>query len=283
MTKITTSSLVYSLSDYQKEDKKPIISDVMFHTMLNNEKRKKYVCYILSKLFNNSYEEIYNKIIFVNTSLDKLKYYESKKIVDLLVKVDDTYINIEMNSSYSKNRIYRNFHYLTKIFSKDMRIGSNYKYNKVIQININNYNTKISKEDYMMRNKEGIEFIKEFKIININLPNIRKKMYNNDELNDLERFLLIANEKDENLCKTLVGDDEIMKEYLKEAKEVSVEGNILNEYTKEQEDEMMRNLDMKDLREETELRTAKLLKKNNVSIDTILKCTGLTKSQIMNL
>ena len=42
MTKITTSSLVYSLSDYQKEDKKPIISDVMFHTMLNNEKRKKY-------------------------------------------------------------------------------------------------------------------------------------------------------------------------------------------------------------------------------------------------
>ena len=48
MTKITTSSLVYSLSDYQKEDKKPIISDVMFHTMLNNEKRKKYVCYILS-------------------------------------------------------------------------------------------------------------------------------------------------------------------------------------------------------------------------------------------
>lgn len=175
MTKITTSSLVYSLSDYQKEDKKPIISDVMFHTMLNNEKRKKYVCYILSKLFNNSYEEIYNKIIFVNTSLDKLKYYESKKIVDLLVKVDDTYINIEMNSSYSKNRIYRNFHYLTKIFSKDMRIGSNYKYNKVIQININNYNTKISKEDYMMRNKEGIEFIKEFKIININLPNIRKR------------------------------------------------------------------------------------------------------------
>lgn len=94
MTKITTSSLVYSLSDYQKEDKKPIISDVMFHTMLNNEKRKKYVCYILSKLFNDSYEEIYNKIIFVNTSLDKLKYYESKKIVDLLVKVDDTYINI---------------------------------------------------------------------------------------------------------------------------------------------------------------------------------------------
>ena len=50
MTKIATSSLVYSLSDYQKEDKKPIISDVMFHTMLNNEKRKKYVCYILSKL-----------------------------------------------------------------------------------------------------------------------------------------------------------------------------------------------------------------------------------------
>ena len=115
-----------------------------------------------------------------------------------------------------------------------MRIGSNYKYNKVIQININNYNTKISKEDYMMRNKEGIEFIKEFKIININLPNIRKKMYNNGKLN-------------------------------------------------EQEDEMIRNLDMKDLREETELRTAKLLKKNNVSIDTILKCTGLTKSQIMNL
>ena len=30
-------------------------------------------------------------------------------------------------------------------------------------------------------------------------------------------------------------------------------------------------------------KTIERLKKNNVSIDTILKCTGLTKSQIMNL
>lgn len=289
------NNYVYKLNDYQKEDKKPIVSDIMFHTMFNNESRKKYICFFLSNILNISYRKIYDKIIFANVTLDKIGYYESKKIVDLLVKIDDEYINVEMNSYYSKNRIYRNFHYLTKIFSKDMRIGSKYKYNKVIQININNYNMEDKKEEYMMRTKKGKELMKEFEIINISLPKIRKKMYNKEKLSKLEKFLLIANEKDEELCKFLAGDEKIMNEYLEESKKVSKEENLLNEYTKEQEDEMIYNLDMKDTYEEGKekgisqgisqgkLETAKLMKQNNVDINIILRCTGLSKSQIMNL
>lgn len=82
-----------------------------------------------------------------------------------------------------------------------------------------------------------------------------------------------------------------MNEYLEESKKVSKEENLLNEYTKEQEDEMIYNLDMKDTYEEGKekgisqgkLETAKLMKQNNVDINIILRCTGLSKSQIMNL
>ena len=35
------NNYVYKLNDYQKEEKKPIVSDFMLHTMFNNESRNK--------------------------------------------------------------------------------------------------------------------------------------------------------------------------------------------------------------------------------------------------
>lgn len=50
----------YKLKELKKGYKIPIVSDVMFHTMINNEKRKKYVCYLISLVLERSFEEIYN-------------------------------------------------------------------------------------------------------------------------------------------------------------------------------------------------------------------------------
>ena len=73
----------YELKDYKKGDKLPAISDTMFLVMLNNEKRKKYVCYLLSEVLNLDYKEIYNNIKFIKEKLDLDKYYEASKTVDL--------------------------------------------------------------------------------------------------------------------------------------------------------------------------------------------------------
>ena len=37
----------YLLKELKKGDRIPIVSDVMFHTMLNNESRKQYAAYLL--------------------------------------------------------------------------------------------------------------------------------------------------------------------------------------------------------------------------------------------
>ena len=48
----------YKLSKLNEGDIIPIVSDVMFETMFNNTKRKKYVSYLLSLILEKNYEEI---------------------------------------------------------------------------------------------------------------------------------------------------------------------------------------------------------------------------------
>ena len=85
----------YKLKKYKKGYKIPIISDTMFTVMLNNEKRKKYVAYLISLALNTNYEKILNSIQFTKQQLDKDNFYEKGKTVDLVCKINGEYTNIE--------------------------------------------------------------------------------------------------------------------------------------------------------------------------------------------
>ena len=47
----------YELKKRYKGYKIPIVSDVMFRTMFYNESRKKYGCYLIASIFNETYNE----------------------------------------------------------------------------------------------------------------------------------------------------------------------------------------------------------------------------------
>ena len=66
-------------TELKEDDIIPIVSDVMFKTMLGNESKKKYVCYFLSLVLEKDYQEIYDNIIFLKNELDKNKYNDTKK------------------------------------------------------------------------------------------------------------------------------------------------------------------------------------------------------------
>ena len=189
-----------------------------------------------------------------------------------------------------------------------MASGKEYDYETVIQININNFtfegNSKI-KEEYSLRNEEGEKLTEKLKFIHIYLPNIRKKCYNKEKLNVLERLLLAFNEE-ENLSDITKGD-RIMEEYVKESIKASQDEEVIGLYDKELHLEKLRLSELKEAREkgieqgiekgieqgiekgieqgieEEKLEIAKELLNNNIQVGIIMKSTGLTKEEINNL
>ena len=236
----------YKLSDYKEGEVFPIVSDVMFHTMLNNESRKQYVSYFLSLVLEKSYEDIYNGIVFSKEQLDKENYHDSKKTVDLVCTIDGKVYNVEMNNNMDIPSLERNISYMEKLYSSSMKRGNKvYHYNNVVQININNFNfegneNEIDKFYIMNSNKEVLT--NKIQIIYIYLPLIRKKLYNKEKLTLLEKLLLVFNEKESEELNQMMKGDKIMSAYRNDAYEASQDSEVLGLYDKEKEQERLEYL-----------------------------------------
>ena len=286
----TSKKNAYVKKEYTKGYKIPIISDTMFETMINNESRKKYAVLIIASVLKKDYDEIYDSIEYVKNKLDKQLDIEKGREVDFICKLKDEYIGIEMNNNYSKEAYERNISYAMGIYkSKEIR-GSRYSFNKVIQININNFtfeNNNKEVEEYALRNEDGEYLTEKIKIINIYLPNIRKKYYNKEELNELDKVMLVLNEEDNNNLSKLYKGERVMEDYVKDAKRASINDDIVGLYDKELHEELLRNTELYNAEQkgirENKIETAKNMLKESISIDIISKVTGLTKEEIEKL
>ena len=109
-------------TELKEDDIIPIVSDVMFKTMLGNESKKKYVSYFLSLILEKDYKKIYDNILFLKNELDKNKYNDTRKTVDLIVKIDGVIYNIEMNNNYQKTYIERNIEYITELYKSSRKM-----------------------------------------------------------------------------------------------------------------------------------------------------------------
>ena len=284
----------YVKKEYTKGYKIPIVSDTMFDTMINNESRKKYAALIISSVLERDYNEIYNSIEYVKNKLDKQLDIEKGREVDFICKLKDEYIGIEMNNNYSKEAFERNISYAMGIYkSKEIR-GSKYGFNKILQINLNNFtfeNNDREVEEYALRNENGEYLTEKIKIINIYLPNIRKKYYNKEELNELDKVMLVLNEEDNNNLSKLYKGEKVMEDYVKDAKRASISDDVVGLYDKELHEELLRNTELYNAEQkgikqgikEKAIETAKSMLKDNLSIDMISKYTGLSKKEINEL
>ena len=285
---------IYKLSDRKEGEPFPIVSDVMFHTMLNNESRKQYVSYFLSLLIGKDRKEIEENIIFLKNKLDKKNYHDPNKTVDFVCEIEDEIYNIEMNNNTSIESLERNISYINDLYKSKMKRGSEYQYQKSIQININNFSFEGDNntiEVYQLRDDEGISLTDKITIIYIYLPKIRKKLYNKDKLTELERLLLVFNEGSPDRLENLIGEDKVMSEYRKDALDASEDEEIIGLYDKELHLEMLRNTELHHAKEEGKeegrkegiLDTVKSMLKEEIPIETIIRITGLSKEKIEEL
>ena len=283
----------YTLDPSDNKKIIPIVYDSMFKTMLNNENRKKYVALFLSYFIKEDYDYILNNIVFVKNDIDKQNYHEAQKTVDMIVKVDDKIYNIEMNNNATKSSLERNIDYANMIYRSKMKRGiKKYNYQYTIQININNFSFKgnnKSIEEYYIQNAEYV-LTDKIKYIFIYLPNIRKKYYNKEKINALEKLMLVLNEPKGSKIEKEVKGEKIMEEYRKEAEEASEIQELWEAmaYDPIENAKMIREMDLNYAREDakkegarqTLVENALELYKNGVSKDIICKSLKISKEEL---
>ncbi len=283
----------YTLDPSDNKKIIPIVYDSMFKTMLNNENRKKYVALFLSYFIKEDYDYILNNIVFVKNDIDKQNYHEAQKTVDMIVKVDDKIYNIEMNNNATKSSLERNIDYANMIYRSKMKRGiKKYNYQYTIQININNFSFKRNNksiEEYFIQNEEYV-LTDKIKYIFIYLPNIRKKYYNKEKINALEKLMLVLNEPKGSEIEKEVKGEKIMEEYRKEAEEASEIQELWEAmaYDPIENAKMIREMDLNYAREDakkegarqTLVENALELYKNGVSKDIICKSLKISKEEL---
>ena len=228
------------ITKLKKGEKASILSDSMFKAMFLNSKRIKYSAKFLSYYLDISYEDLLKNIKLTKNELDKDFKDTKGERSDYVAEVDGTKINIEVNNNRSKEVMERNMEYAHRLYSEMIKEGDDYKYkyNQVIQFNLNNFsfigNDKII-DIYTIRNDEGLILNNKLIFIQIYVPNLRKKWYISgiQNLSEEERFILGLVEPSMDQSMELGGDIDIMMEYVNEAGEVTVGTNFGEAYDKE--------------------------------------------------
>ena len=281
---------VLELPRYIKKGQKiSILSDTMLKAMFQNENRLKYSAKFLSYFIDLDYEVILENIYLAKNELDQEKESSKGQRCDYVAVIDNTSLNIEVNNNSSLEILERNIEYAYRLYSKKIKRGEReYDYTQVIQFNLNNFsfkgNDKII-DIYGVKNDSDLTLSDKIIFVQIYVPNLRKKWYNEgiESLNEAEKYILALVEMDIEKLKSL-GGEELMEEYVKEAEKVSFEGGVGESYDKEWALKDQAYRDGKDESILTEKQTiAKSMLEENIDINIISKCTGLSIDEVKSL
>lgn len=281
------------LGELKEGEKISILSDTMLKAMFQNSNRLKYSAKFLSYFIDLSYEEILNSIHLSKNELDKNKENDKGLRCDYVGVIDDTSLNIEVNNNSSVKTLERNMEYAHRLYSRKVKRKGEYRYQQVIQFNLNNFsfigNDNIV-EIYYSCNEEGLRLDNKIIFIQIYVPNLVKKCYTKgvNELQEMERFILTLVEKNVEYCKQVGKGINIMEEYVDEAEEVSYDEDIGESYSLEWalKDEGKKEGIKEGIKEGSynkSIEIAKSMLEEKIDINIVSKCTKLSIEELKNL
>ena len=275
------------------------------HTQVNNKWLScKYDKVFKSIMLSNDYlflEVIIKEILGIEEKIISNLSTEQKisnkkervKIMDMLFKTANAYINIEVNTEVRSVITERNFKYVTSVYKEQIRSEKSTERKRVYQINLN-YNSKgnvIKYEHFMQDSKNNKKYINNLQIVEINMDYLKKLWYAKDEkVNEYIHVLMLCLEKEElvELRKMRKGDEIIMA-YEKamnkmnedlvinwdydEDNEILIEG-LKNDFLEEGIEKGMKK---------KEIEIVKNMLKINIPIDKIAQVTNLSKIVNVNI
>ena len=247
-----------------------------------------------------------------NCELTKDRVYIKNKVVDILIETDDKIINFEVNTKWDIVTMRRNFLYAAAIVGALIKKNQSYKQLKeFIQININ-YNNHAKKGTYVyelydIHSKKL--FIKNFKIIEVNIDKIMDEWYNTNEKDkyyEENKYILTMGMSKEEL-ENIKGDDKYMRKIRDDVFRINEDEEFFQVLTDEEDEEKWRmtyfeNGEEKGKKEgikegikagkkegrkegikKEKLSNAKKMKLKNIPLNIIKEITGLDMNTIKSL
>lgn len=256
-------------------------NDIMFKAVFANPNK----LYLLERLIKEVIKEDIKIISIKPTELPNNKTRIKHKVLDVIATSKGITYNIEVNTEKSTYLRRRNASYIFKMYSDSTKANESYsKMVKFIQINLTDSNTikmpLIAK--YELTSIETKEkFIDNLEIYEIDISKVDKSCYNENGMS----VIGLLNMGKEELQK--VHGDDIMEEIKNKAMELNDDDEVFEFMSVERDNQMIINT-LKDEAYEngmnkTKLDIAKELLKEKMSIDKIIKITGLTKEEIDKL
>ncbi len=263
--------------------------DIVFKTVICDENHP----YMLKTFLEHILKIKIDAIQFLQNELNVNDVNERKKTVDLLVKVKDKYIHIELNQSHKDYLHIRNFCFFTNLYSKNTRKGKEYDLiSEFIHIDLS-YGKQDTKEEriYYVMDQDGYLYIENMKIIEFNMDRITSFWYtsNKEKIEEYKYLIMLGLDRD--ALREMGKGDSYMEEYTKKVEELNDSNAFTSWITPEEDAEMILNTEKHISYDEgieqgmyqKGIETAKKMIVEEIPLDTIIRITNLTKEQIEDL
>ena len=309
MHELIKEKTIYGTSFKVIEDNIKVDKD--FQIPLIEDRAFRYICHVYPKVIIkflagvcNIDENLIESAYFVDTSIPDLRFNDKKMTVDLLVNIlPDEYINVEANTSKGKSILIKNTNYMFRFILSKQKTGKVLKSVKLSQVNFDLYSEKFMGgiiNIYTSRNNLNNNILPEMPVVvHIGLDKVYDNPYNENISNWNMRFMKILTSRSIKYTEELAGKSQDLKEVARLMREYSEDTSNLIYYDKEAMDESIRKTDLKFAKEEgfddgfdsgydngvidNSMEIAKEMLNNKIDINTIIKCTKLTKKEILEL
>ena len=260
---------------------------VFMYAFLNNRQ-------LLKNLLETILERKIENMDILNPNLVTDKINNRIQKLDLLIKTDNEYINVELNSKFDKFIFTRNLFYIFKLCSSQAEKGEKiYNSNKkVIQININ-FNCRGDKKDelglYSKQKKLIVTDI--LTILNINVDLYVEDYYNNGkEFKNNDELIIMLGLGKEELSELAERSEKVMA-YKRKVDEVNNDNEVISWFTAEEERKMYQDALVEESKNEGIIE-GEQNKANNIARnmlaegmqpEVIARLTNLSEQQISKL
>ena len=224
------------------KEKKFITSktDRVFKTIFLDEDNPSLLKEFLRRLLNKEIQDIK----FLREELPVLSTEDKVKTVDMLVKIDNEYLHLELNCNDSSYYHVRNFIFFANIYSRKTKRKEEYDLKtKFIHIDLT-YGMSKNKpleSHYYVQNEYGDKYVNNFEIIVYNMDKYMNFWYNEDEENIKKyKHLIMLDLQSEGLEEISKGDD-FVKEFEKKIEDLNEQETYEPFVTYEEDQRMILN------------------------------------------
>ena len=281
-----------------KEDEViPLTYDRIFKLIFGDANHLERLNLLLSVTLKKKVEVIK---LYPNDLLDDNRV-NKKNEVDLLCKLDGEYVSIEVNTDLTQEVVNRNFAFVSRVPSKDLKPGEEYS-------NISRYyQINIDIEDFLGVPYEVCHLTGDttHKLVTdrvefyfINVKHFAEICYNEGGkgLTDFEKLYGMIGTNSKSVIDVLTKDNKILKDIGDMVKKYSNDDELLFYYDREErmlhdakrkiEDELTKNFkkqleaNAKEVTEKTTLDMVRRMKQEGASLDFISKVTGISIQEI---